>query len=82
MIVYMRGENHASHKRTSSPARVVAEAVRRSRHRPQQADFESDWNVRGSWRWSRDNMRCTAFHDTRLKPLHERSELCGERLSV
>ena len=40
MIVYMRGENHASHKRKSSPARMVADAVRRSRHCPQQADFE------------------------------------------
>ena len=27
-------------------------------------------------------MRCTAFYDTRLKPLHERSELCGDGLSA
>ena len=25
------------------------------------------------------HMRCTAFYDTRLKPLHERSEVCGRR---
>ena len=50
--------------------------------RTQQADFESDWNVRGSRRWSGDNMRCTAFYDMRLKPLHEISELCGERLNA
>ena len=27
--------------------------------------------------WTGGHMRCTAFYDTRLKPLHERSELCG-----
>ena len=45
MIVYMRGEKHTSHERTSSPARMVAKAFRRSRHHPQQADFQLDWNV-------------------------------------
>ena len=27
-------------------------------------------------------MRCAAFYDTRLKPLYEKSELCGESLSA
>ena len=80
-IVYMRGENHASHKRTSSPARMMAEAFRRSRHRPQQADFHwigtSEEACAG-----RGNMRCKACNDRRLKPVHERSELCGEGLSA
>ena len=35
-----------------------------------------------SLRWTGGKMRCTAFYDMRLKPLHERSELCGEDLSA
>ena len=64
MVVYMRGGKYM-HRINEHPAplQMVAEAFRRSRHRPQQADFESDWNVRGSLRWTGDNMRCTAFHD-------------------
>ena len=51
--------------------------LRRSRHRPQQADFQVDWNVRGSLRWTGGIMRCKACDDKRLKRLHGRSELCG-----
>ena len=60
----------------------MAEAFRRSRHRPQQADFH--WIGTSEEACARREARCVAqlFYDMRLKPLHERSELCGEGLSA